>query len=283
SVFRLLFAAFVPWMAVTSSKRVHAQPTLSGHTVDFAYGPAQGADENHAWTGRAYIHASMLHQPDQPFPLVVFLHGINKRQVPHPFMGAPGMPDLRFCWDRALADHRFFPCVIAAPSSTSACKLPQALWGDFDLDHFLAYTLRATRDQVRIDLSRVVVVGHSGAGCNPRGGLVTAMQSTLPLVGGLVVDVCMDRLDAQPLARARSDMDVVITYQRKWRRDFSEFSALFQEQSQGAQGLRLVQELPILSAQPHTDILLESLFTWLPRWLPPTEVHSPVAADSKER
>jgi hypothetical protein len=248
-----------------------AQPSLAGRTVDYTYGATEGAVEHRAWTGRAYLHPRLLDHAATAYPVVVYLHGINKQQVQHPWMGAQGTPDLRSAWDRYLIEKRIAPAVLAAPSSTVACKLPQALWDGFDMDRFLAFTVRATRDQVRIDLSRVVVIGHSGAGCNHRGGLVTALQSTLPLVGGLIIDVCMDELDARPLALARPDMDVVVTYQRRWQRDFPAFSNLFVEASRatGATGLRQVEEIPMVSRQPHTDIVMESLDRWLPRWIPP--------------
>ncbi len=263
-------AALVGSVLVGQPARAQSPP--AGRTVDYAYGAADGATEHRAWTGRAYLHPSLRDRAGTAFPVVVYLHGINKHQVQHPWMGAHGSPDLRTAWDNYLTQGRIAPAVLAAPSSTVACKLPQALWDGFDMDRFLAFTVRATRDHVRIDLSRVVVIGHSGAGCNPHGGLVTALQSTLPLVGGLVIDVCMDELDARPLAQARPDMDVVVTYQRRWRRDFPAFSNLFVEASRatGATGLRHVEELPIASGQPHTDIVMESLDRWLPRWVPPT-------------
>lgn len=243
---------------------------LAGKTVEYAYDARDLGKVERAWWGRAYLHPSVLHDTNVARPVVVYLHGVNRLQVKHAWMGASGSPDLRATWDEYLRDRRIAPAVLAAPSATTACILPTALWDGFDLDRFLAHTIQATRDQVRLDLSKVVVIGHSGAGCNHRGGLVTALQSTLPLVGGLVIDVCMDGLDAAPLAQARPDMDVVITYQRRWKRDYQGFTDLFLEASRqgGATGLRHVEELPVGGRNAHTLIVKESLDRWLPRWIP---------------
>jgi hypothetical protein len=243
---------------------------LAGKTVEYAYDARDLGKEERAWWGRAYLHPSVLDDTNVARPVVVYLHGVNRLQVKHAWMGAGGSPDLRMLWDEYLRDRRIAPAVLAVPSATTACILPTALWDGFDLDRFLAHTIRATRDLVRLDLSKVVVVGHSGAGCNHRGGLVTALQSSLPLVGGLVIDVCMDVLDAAPLAQARPDTDVVITYQRGWKRDFEGFGSHFLDASRrsGATGVRQVEELPVLGRNAHTIIVKESMDRWLPRWLP---------------
>lgn len=254
------------------SRTAHADSNLAGVTVDYRYDAKDVHKQERAWWGRTYLHPTVLGDPDVPRPVVVFLHGINKHFVRYPWMGAAGPPDLRALWDRYLQEGRIAPAVLAAPSTTVSCKLPQALWDGFDLDRFLAHTIRATRDRVRLDLAQVVVVGHSGAGCNHRGGIVTALQSTLPLRGGLVIDVCMEELDAAPLARARPDTDVVVTYQRKWRRDFDNFAQRFLDASRlsGAAGLRRVEEMNVQARNPHTVIVPQSIEKWLPRWLPPS-------------
>jgi hypothetical protein len=240
-----------------------AQP-LAGETIDYAYDDAPAG-------ARAYLHPSVLQSPQIAHPVVIYLHGVNHDAVSHRWMGGGEAPDLRVWWDDFLRQGLIEPTVLAAPSTTASCRLPQALWAGFDLDRFLAHTIRASRGRVRLDLSRVVVVGHSGAGCNRFGGLVTALQATTPLRGGLAVDVCMDELEAPALARARPDTDVVVTYQPTWQRSFEAFAERFlaASSSRGGQGLRLVQEMPASGLQPHTAIVRQSLEQWLPQWLPP--------------
>lgn len=269
------FPAFVfalVGLALLTAKSASADEHLAGVTVDYQYDAKDLHKRERAWWGRTYLHPSVLGDPDVPRPIVIYLHGINKHFVRYPWMGADGSPDLRAVWDAYMREGRIAPAVLAAPSTTVSCKLPQALWDGFDLDRFLAHTIQATRDRVRIDLSQVIVIGHSGAGCNHRGGLVTALQSTLPLRGGLVIDVCMEELDASPLARARPGTDVVVTYQRRWQRDFQSFTTRFLDASKtnGATGLRQVEELTILDRNPHTVIVQQSMDKWLPRWLPPS-------------
>lgn len=241
-----------------------------GMTIDYAYDGIDVGERDRAWSGRTYLHPAVLGNPDVPRPVVVFLHGINKHQVHHPWMGGGESPDLRAVWDAYLREHRVSPAVLAAPSTTVACRLPQALWDGFDLDRFLSHTITATRDQVRIDLTRVILVAHSGAGCNHRGGAITAMQASVHTRAGLIIDVCMEDLDAPQLALAHPDTDVVITYQRGWRRDFDAFRESFTAASQrnGARALRLVEELPNEDRNPHARIVLDSIAKWLPRWLP---------------
>jgi len=277
---KALALALTLLFVVAFARAALADDHLEGTTVDYCYDAKDVHDPDRAWWARAYLHPSVLGEPDIPRPLVVYLHGINKRFVKYPWMGRAGPVDLRAKWDRYLRQGMIAPAVLAAPSTIMACKLPQALWTAFDLDRFLAHTIRATRGQVRIDLEQIIVVGHSGAGCNHRGGLVTALQATVPLRAGLVIDVCMDESDAAPLSLAHPDMDLVVTYQRKWRRDFDCFTRRFLEESRsrGATGLRRVEEIPLGARHPHTVIVPRSLEAWLPRWLPPTTRARPSGA-----
>jgi hypothetical protein len=249
----------------------HAQE-VEGTTIEYEYDARDVGKPQRAWWARAYLHPSVVGAVDQPRPVVLYLHGVNKKLNKYIWMGGEGSPDLRIIWDGLLREKRIAPAVLIAPSSITACTLPTALWEGFDLDRFLSSSIRATRDQVRLDLSRVIVVGHSGAGCNPRGGMVTAVQSVTPVIGALTIDPCMDLCNAEPLARAHPNTGFVITYQRRWQRDFDGFTRRFLNESRKRQavGLRLVQELWPPGPNPHNTIVQQSLERWLPRWIPPS-------------
>ena len=261
------------WLAVFALVpcRAFAQLPPKGQTIEYSYDGRDIQKRDREWWGRTYLHPSVQGDPDVPRPVVVYLHGVNKHFVRYSWMGGGESPDMRMLWDELIDEGMVGSAVLAAPSTAVSCKLPQALWMGFDLDNFLARTIAATRDIVRLDLSRVIVVGHSGAGCNRVGGIITALQSAVPVQAGLVIDVCMDEMDAPFLARARPEADVVVTYQHTWRRSFETFSRLFLEDSAARRslGLRRVEELPVVDRQPHATIVKQSLSRWLPRWLPP--------------
>lgn len=265
---RIRALALVPVLAAVLgvAPAAQAQTKLSGTTIEYGYDGADVHDPDWGWSARAYVPKAA--EGSRPRPLVVFLHGVNRRFVPHLWMGAKDTPDLRKLFDK----WRIEPAIVAAPSSTRACVVTQALWTGFDLDRFVAHTARAIRDTVPVDVDRVVLVGHSGAGCNRRGGLMTAMRTTLPLRAVLVVDVCMSAGDGRLLASvAHADTPLVVSWQPRWRRDVQLFTRELLEESQrrGARALRLVEHERLDTVQAHTTIVAEALGKWLPRWLGP--------------
>ncbi len=243
----------------------------AGTTIDYEYDATDVGHPDWAWQGRAYLHPSVTASPDQPRPIVVFLHGVNSRFARHYWMGSGGdEPDVRVWFDELLASGTVEPAVLAAPSAQQACTLPQALFTGFDLDRFLDRTVRAIRGVAVADLSRVIVVGHSGAGCNLRGGLITALRGSTTPKAALAVDVCLDPYEASGYALAQVQTDLVFTWQRSWRRKVREFERRLVQESEarGARGSRVVQELPTERPNPHEAILKRSLERWLPVWIP---------------
>lgn len=247
-----------------------AAPT--GQTVDYEYDGADVGKPDWGWHGRAYLPLAVTSDAAVPRPLIVFLHGVNSDHVPHFWMGGGGQADVREWIDEIVAAGLIEAPVLAAPSTDRSCTLPQALFTGFDLDRFLARTLRAVRDAATIDLSRVILVGHSGAGCNLKGGLITALRASIAPAAALVVDVCMDPYEAPGYARAQASTDLVVTWQSSWQRDVRGFQRRLLEDSdaRGNRGLRLVEELAAEPPTPHVMILRRSLEKWLPRWIPPT-------------
>jgi hypothetical protein len=136
------------------------------------------------------------------------------------------------------------------------------MWHDFDLDGFLTATQAALGGRAKIDRAHVVLVGHSGGGCNPSAGILApniAVQSIL------AVDTCLDAEVSARLLSLSERTDVRFYYQRGWRRPFEAFEDACREKAHCT-----AQEITDLPAQnPHREILAEALRTALPRVLPP--------------
>ena len=107
-----------------------------------------------------------------------------------------GGRDLRPLAERLIQSRKVSQFVLAGPSHTKHAGLARTVWRGFDLALFVEDVARATEGRVRIDRKRVVFIGHSGAGCNPTGGLASDFWSAgnvLPLAL-VAIDPCLDRL-----------------------------------------------------------------------------------------
>ena len=131
---------------------------------------------------------------DEPLPILVFLHGTNSTSEPHMWLGGGGK-DLRPLVKRLVEGGQVEPFVLAAPSHTRHAGLAATVWQGFNLNAFVDDVVHATQGQVIVDRTRVVLAGHSGAGCNPQGGLAADYWSAgAPLPLALVsIDPCWDR------------------------------------------------------------------------------------------
>jgi hypothetical protein len=138
------------------------------------------------------------------------------------------------------------------------------MWPRFDVGDFLDATDAALGELARTDRSRIIVVGHSGAGCNPTGGLFS--ESVLGLQPSALVDVdgCVDDAVSASLAllAAAGRTRVRFFWQRTWPRPIRELEAAC-----GACKVEEVAALPT-GAAPHVAILPEALRRSLPELLP---------------
>jgi hypothetical protein len=193
---------------------------------------------------------------DQPLPLVVFLHGTNSTSEPHLWMGGGGK-DLRPLATRLIGSGQVKPFVLAAPSQTKNAALAAKVWQDFDLHRFVEDVVTATSGQVTIDREGVVLAGHSGAGCNPNGGLATDFWSAgLPLPLALVsIDPCLDRKMGGAFARRPVEVPLLLWWQPAiWVREPAKFTAAL-SLGKPEQRVDRVLELPPMGANPHDAIL----------------------------
>jgi hypothetical protein len=189
-------------------------------------------------------------------PLVVFLHGTNPLSEPHMWLGGGGK-DLRPLVKRLIDSGQVKPFVLAAPSQTRNAGLAATVWRGFDLNAFVDDVVRATDGQVKIDRTRVVLAGHSGAGCNPSGGLATDFWSAgVPLPLALVsIDPCLDRKMGGAFARRPTEVPLLLWWQPAiWIRHPAKFEAAL-ARDKPDERIDRVRELPPMGANPHEAIL----------------------------
>lgn len=210
--------------------------TVAGD-VDFPFDDQKRLAAGQKNGGRAHVPAGL----STPAPLLVYLHGNNESGLMHrgfadAVAGASGV-------------------VVAAPSQTVNAK-GSSLWGGFDLDAFVSAVEAATG--VTIDRSRVVVAGHSGAGCSSGAGIFTTYRNVRPR---LIVDVdgCMNGVYGSMLgALADKGFAVAAYYQDiTWKRDFAGFAKAL-----GSRGV-VEQIKGPFKGNPHDEIVklaLERVF-----------------------
>jgi hypothetical protein len=193
---------------------------------------------------------------DAPLPLVVFLHGTNPTSEPHMWLGGGGR-DLRPLIKRLIGSGQVKPFVLAAPSQTKNAGLAAKVWEGFDLNAFVDDVVKATDGSVAIDRTRVVLAGHSGAGCNPSGGLAADFWSAgVPLPLALVsIDPCLDRKMGGAFARRPTEVPLLLWWQPAiWVRQPAKFeAALLRDKPE--ERVDRVRELPPMGANPHEAIL----------------------------
>jgi hypothetical protein len=177
----------------------------------FPYHDAQYLGPGQSLGGQAYVPPGARDNAR----LLVFLHGNNDGGPMHGGMGAADTAyDLR-----ALVPS---DTIVAAPSQTRNAS-GAGLWAGFDLDEFVAAVEAATG--ATIDRSRVVLMGHSGAGCSSVGGLLGPLGTIKPQLVA-VVDVCAGPVYGDYFGKLGEQVPVRVYYQtRSWGRDFSGFQA----------------------------------------------------------
>lgn len=148
-------------------------------------------------------------------PLVVWLHGNNEEGEMRRGVGAPGN-DLRKLVPA--------PYVVAAPSQTLGAK-GASLFAGFNLEDFVDAVEKAIG--ASIDRSKVVVIGHSGAGCAGNAGIYGNYGSIKPKQV-IALDTCLGPAFAVLLAAIARNSKVSVYYQtRSWTRDFAGFTKAF--------------------------------------------------------
>jgi hypothetical protein len=218
-------------------------------------------------------------QRSESVPLLVLLHGVNLDQVLHMWFGTRGYPDVAAMGARTIASGACPPYVLAAPSQTKGAWSGRHMWQDFDLDDFVGAVEAAVGPHATIDRNAVFVIGHSGAGCNPYGGLLRVARAPSLIVPRSIfaIDMCMDEDSGSALGSSPESTKVWVRYQAEiWPRPVDRFRATFRAAAAlGGHAEPFVQVVAGLVEPVHVSILLDTFTTFLPAVLsgkdiPPT-------------
>jgi predicted Zn-dependent peptidase len=273
-----------PSNAKSSSKTKPAPKPLDGATLDYAYDARDIGHPERAWLGRAFVHTSAAAAgPAAPLPIVVFIHGLNTDRIKYRWNGGGNEGDVRRIIADLIESGRIPPTLIAAPSSIIPAAIANAVtsWPAFDLDRFLDLTAERLAGVATIDRSRVIVAGHSGAGCNPKGGLPAAIHGKTRPLAALSIDTCMLPSVAVELARAHPSTHIVVSWQTQtWaKRPIAGFKSAFLKEititppNPGV--LRELEHVTPTEPMPHDAMVPLTLKTWLPRLLAPSPRPTP--------
>ncbi|MFO0756758.1 MAG: hypothetical protein U0359_09715 [Byssovorax sp.] len=251
-------------------------PPLDGNTYDFEYDGSEAGHPERSFLGRSFIHTKAAVDPQRPLPIVVFLHGMNTEQIKYRWMGGGQEGDVRRIVSTLMESEQIEPVIVAGPSTIDAVTASNAilLWPGFDLDVFLDRTQERLKNLATIDRSRVIVAGHSGAGCNTRGGLTTALKSKTQVLAGLVIDTCLLVEEAVSMAQVRPSTNIVVSWQTiSWDdRYFDDFRNAFKREVKKSPPpagiLRELDPQQPSMASPHDAMVGITLRKWLPHFLP---------------
>jgi hypothetical protein len=247
---------------------------LAGATYDYEYDGKDIGHPERAWLGRAYVHPKAAADPEKPLPILVFIHGLNTELIRYRWMGGGNEGDVRRIVGDLIDRGDLPPVIVAAPSTImpAAATVARTSWPAFDLDNFLALTAQKLKGVATIDPQRVIVAGHSGGGCNAKGGLATAVHARAPVRAALAIDTCMEPDFAAELARARPTTHVIVSWQTlSWsKRPISRFKSRFTSElaSAAAPGpgiLRELDETRPTEPSPHDAMVGLTLKKWLPK------------------
>lgn len=232
--------------AALTASTAHAKDLGGGKTVDVVH---SGRDVRHGDEGHdVRIFVPKEARGKKRVPLVVFLHGVNKKTVRfHSMGGSVGDDplDVREVVASLVGEKTVAPFVLAGPATREAAKLPKTIFTHYDLDRTIEEVVRALGDEATVDLDRVVVAAHSGGGCNPQGGLASALAGTsLRVLAGLSIDTCMTEDDARALGDAPSETEIVVTWQPyTWDRAYGAFSDALKLARKDAKGKVVLAEM----------------------------------------
>jgi hypothetical protein len=266
-----------------------APPPLDGTTYDFTYDGKDVGHAERAWLGRSFVHKKAAADATKALPLLVFVHGINTELIKYRWMGGGNEGDVRRIVAELIEAGQVPPMLVAAPSSVVPQNIVAAptSWMAFDLDHFVEKTAAALKGHATIDKTKIIVAGHSGGGCNVKGGIATAIKAK-SVHSALVIDTCMGTDLASALAQARKSLNVVVTWQAiTWnKRPLKDFRSVFErdvKKSPADEGILRTLELMTPKEMPHDAMVPLTLKKYLPLLLPPkkTTPASPPAADAK--
>ena len=246
---------------------------LRGKTIDFPYRPEGARSKSLAYEGRIFLHQKAL-RAKEPLPLVVFFHGLNRALIPHRWMGGGDEGDVRKIVSELIESGAIPPVILAGPGSVEKEAVSHgASFPTFDFDNFVSLVEAQLTSPVTVDRARVVVTGHSGAGCSEKGGIAAALSAKLRPRAVISIDTCMPGTLAESMGRAHPDTDIIVTWQTAtWDRNFAHFKTTFEKEvaahpaSKGV--FRELDSLPNLP-RSHDATVKQTFDKWLPKLFSP--------------
>ena len=260
--------------AVASKKKAPPAP-LDGTTVDYAYDGKDIGHTERAWLGRAFVHKKAAADPEKALPLLVFVHGLNTELIKYRWFGGGNEGDVRRIVQELIEAGQVPPMIVAAPSTVTPQNAVVAAtsWMGFDLDHFVAKTEEALKGKAKIDKTKILVAGHSGGGCNIKGGIATALKAK-NLHTVMSIDTCMGTDLATALAQAKRSTNVVVSWQAiTWQtRPLKDFRTVFEREVKKTPAdsgiLRALDFMTPTIPSPHDAMVSLTLKKYLPMLLP---------------
>jgi len=204
-------------------------------------------------------------------PLVVLLHGVNVDHGLHMWLGGRGEPDLGTLIDEMVTKGASLPFILAAPSQTRGAMSGRHMWQDFDLDDFASAVEGHLGGRAEVDRDAVFVLGHSGGGCNPDGGLLRVARAPSRIVPRalLAIDTCMDEESGAALGNAPFSAAVLVRWQSEiWPRPLDRFLSTFRGAAvDSGHDEPQVDRIDGLAEPVHETILVETFRTLIPALL----------------
>ncbi len=246
---------------------------LRGKTIDFPYKPEGARNKSLAYEGRIFLHQKAL-SAKGPLPLVVFFHGLNRALIPHRWMGGGDEGDVRKIVSGLMESGAIPPVILAGPGSIEKEAVSHgASFPSFDFDNFVALVEKELSAPLAVDRARVIVTGHSGAGCSEKGGIVSALEAKQRPLAVVSIDTCMPGSLAESMGGAHPDTNIIVTWQTAtWDRNFAHFKATFEKEAGAHPATKGVyRELDSLPNLPrsHDATVKQTFDKWLPRLFSP--------------
>ncbi len=246
----------------------HGAPTSELRAV-FPYRDAEFLSPGETGGGLAIVPGEVA--AGARAPLVVLLHGVDMDQTLHMWLGARNFPDLAALAGDEIRRGALPPFILAAPSQTKNAASGHRMWEGFDLDDFVRAVDAAVGGRATIDREAVIVIGHSGGGCNPQGGLLRVARAPSLIVPRalLAIDTCMDEESGAALGSAPSSAAVWVRWQTEiWPRPIDRFRAAFtQAAATSGHEEGIFQAVTGLTEPVHEMILADTFTTVLPKLL----------------
>jgi hypothetical protein len=269
---RSVAARVIP-LSIVFSTLLFASPSRAGKSLDFEFHDEELLFSGQHRGGRAYVPKQV--NADEPVPLVVFLHGVNRNNQIHMWLGQ-GPDDLRARLDGWIKRGDLPPVVLAAPSQTRLATWANTLWTGIELEEFVLAAERAVAGRARISHDHVIVAGHSGAGCNASGGLlkIAADRGSIQPMGIVALDTCLDAEVGQALARA-SQYTRIGTYWQSavWNRKLADFAIGFElTRAESLPGTDWFAQVEPIGRWPHDALVAPSLLEAISVLVQPPEL-----------